>query len=178
LIEVQHPDENAKAVLDYSRTLYRFIHSRYEWLEQKAARYLTVLAFVIGSANVVVVPQVLRQFEPGMWPKGGAVFAALAAGMLLSGMSAIALALWAMRPQPVPSPPSDPEAVMSAFAGQSSQQVAIGEAGQLLKAATELRAINETRARALKRAFWLMLISFGFYVGTLAVLFVVRWLAR
>jgi hypothetical protein len=168
------PTENAKEVLDYSRTLYRFVHSRYEWLEQKASRYLTVLAFVIGSANVVVVPQLLRQFESGKWAPVGVAFATLAAGMLLAGMSAVALALWAMRPQPIPSPPSDPEAVISAFTGQSAEHVAIGEAGELLKAATELRAINEGRARALKPGFWLMLVAFAFYICTLAVMFLER----
>jgi hypothetical protein len=165
-------DEPKKlAMLTYARDQYRASHARYEWLEAKAARYLTILVFVIGSANVVMLPNVrevvVRQTATLMQ---GAFVLSL---FLLIGAAVISLfaALISMRPQTVPTSAYNPDAVITAFLSQSLADVAHGEAHQQLVSAERIAVTNEQKARFVKTSYLALLVTVTLYVLTLILWF-------
>jgi len=161
--------DRARALLEYARSTYGFVHDSYGWLEQKAARYVTVLVFVIGSANLVLVPEVFRLSGQRHWTIGTATFVVLAVSTLLTAIGSVLHGLRAMRPESVPGPPSDRMQIFQVFKNQTAAETAEGEAHQLLEAASSLRATNETRGTSLKQAYRLMMISIALYAVTLLI---------
>jgi hypothetical protein len=167
--ELTEADSNdrARALLEYARSTYGFVHDSYAWLEQKAARYVTVLVFVIGSANLVLVPEVFRISSQRHWTIGTASFVILAVSTLFTAIGSVSHGLRAMRPESVPGPPSDRMQIFQAFKNQTVAETAEGEAHQLLEAASSLRATNETRGASLRLAYRLMMVSIALYAATL-----------
>lgn len=161
--------DRARALLEYARSTYGFVHDSYAWLEQKAARYVTVLVFVIGSANLVLVPEVFKLSGQRQWTIGTATFVVLAVSTLLTAIGSVLHGLRAMRPESVPGPPSDRMQIFQAFKNQTAAETAEGEAYQLLEAASSLRATNESRGTSLRLAYRLMMVSIALYALTLFI---------
>jgi len=159
------------ALRDYARAAYDQQHRRYEWLEQKAHRYLSVLTFIIASASLVLVPAAGVAFrEPAhSWPSLG--FVSLSFGVFGSSVVSLAAALWSMRPLKIPASECDPDLVIPVFLEQTVGNVAHGEAEQVLGAAFRLRDINENRGGALSHSYRWLWVAGGLYILTLITWF-------
>lgn len=173
--QVNQGDQLAKsqALLQYARDRYRDGHARFEWLEAKAGRYLTILVFVIGSANVVMLIDVRQAlFAPNATPLAGA-FALGLFSMLVSAVVSLVAALLSMRPQQTPTNSCDWSRVSAAFDSQTLASVSRGEAEQQLKAAERLLKTNERKASLLRLSFACLLTTVGLYGLTLALWFLI-----
>ena len=170
--DAEQNEKKKLALLGYAREQYKAGHARFEWLEAKAARYLTILVFVIGSANVVMLPDlrdIVRQSERSL---ADGAFALSLAFLVSSAVFSLTTALFSMRPRGIPTSASRSEDVIPAFLEQSMADVAHGEARVQLDAAERLRLINEGKAWLLKLSFGALLTTVAWYGVTLVLWFV------
>lgn len=172
MVEDPVADEKKKlALLQYAREQYRATQARFEWLEAKAARYLTILVFVIGSANVVMLADLRSVVEDCC--RAPATYAFAVSMFLLIGSAILTLivALFSLQPRALPTNASDPSKVIPAFLTQSLAAVAQGEAARQLEATEVIRVTNEKKATALKWSFRLLVTTVTLYALTLLLWF-------
>ena len=167
--------EAAKTFAEYARSRYADALGVYQWHENKAGRYLTVLAFLVGGMNVIIVPQVLWVLEH----RAGAITTGLFVAGAITAVGFAIRGCWcasqAMKVARVPGPSTDTEAMIKVFTGQPLERAYEAEGRQILEAVAGLRRINEQRAAWLAKAHWWMLATYLIVGPTLGLLVYFRY---
>lgn len=168
------PCPEAEAAQAYAQAQYALMDTRFGWLEEKAARYLTAVSIVLGTGELMVgkpAIEILKEQWHHHWTEIALVVAA--AAMTIVGTIAALAALWVHRPQKLPTPSVDP-AVIDAYKTNSLADACWIQAERMLADAKAIRAVNEGRARSLRVAFWAMSGSFVLFAVSVGLLFVVK----
>jgi hypothetical protein len=138
--------DQAKALLESARAGFARVHANFDAHELKAGRYVTVAALIVASANVLLVPAVLDALEPGRITILAGMLVAATSALVLFGIYAIVQIARVMRVETVPSPATNPAALLDAFVSQRVDLAQIGEAWRLMETADALET-GEPRSR-------------------------------
>jgi len=166
-----------QAFIEYAEKVFASERARFEWLEEKAMRVFTVLAFAVGSANIVLLDPLTQVLQKTQWLPSMRIFIGLAALTTVSAIATGVLTALSLRPRIVPTFPF--EGVEDAFIGPTSDLDAtrVDLARELLSATATTSSVNGKRASLIQVAFLLLLVTLAGVLATSAVyLFVARLL--
>jgi len=167
----------AQAFVEYAEKVFASERARFEWLEAKAMRVFTVLAFAVGSANIVLLDPLTRVLQKTAWPPSMRLFIAVASLTTSFAVATAVLAALGLRPRVVPTLPV--EGVEDAFIGSGDDldDTRAGLARELLEAAGRTADVNGQRASLIQWAFLMLMVTLaGVLITSALYLFVARLL--
>lgn len=146
-----------RQLYEYGKDVHNAEIERFKHLEDKADRYLTGFGFLLAAAGVMI-GLVFDHFVP---PHGYlqslliAIVLIIALGLMVSGL----FVFRAVKPEGLAVPPLT-DAVIAKLKGAATD-TAMNEAlvTTLSQSVAHNRAIGETKATALKRSYWSIVIT-------------------
>jgi hypothetical protein len=167
-------EPQAKALLENAKANFARVTANFDGHEQKAARYVAVVAVIVTAVNVIVVPEVLRILSAKVITRAEATFVGVVGVMLFFALLAVVQMGRVLRVEAVPAPSTNPKQLFDAFTTQTVECAYVGEAWRLLEATDSLDKLNERRGELLTAAYEAMIGSIGLYPVVLGISFLLK----
>jgi cytochrome c oxidase subunit IV len=163
---------NNRELYEYAKDVHDGRIDQFKHLEEKADRYLTGFGLVV-TASGVLIGIVFDRFVP---PKGILQYCMVALVILISA-SLIVSALFvfrAMKPERLSLAPLD-DGVIQTLNGKSDAVINQVLTDTLKEAAKSNKSIVETKANALRKAYWAIVATTSFLGLFGFLVFIQKW---